>query len=149
VPAEEPSPDPDSGPGLWTLVGWAGGGLLALLVLAVPVVPVTRLVRTVRRKRLNGVRGVVGAWAEARDLLRAHGTRITPGMTARDLAAVSDGQVMDSLNRLAVHLDTALWSGEGADRGTVAAAWAAVREIRAALAGRPLAARFKAVFTIR
>lgn len=132
-----------------TLVLWGGGGLVALVALVLLATPVARLARTVRRRRLSGVPGVVGAWSEARDLLRAHGTRVTPGMTARDLAAVADASVGDSLRRLAAHLDTALWSGEGADTGTVAGAWSAVREIRVVLAGRPLVARLKAVFAIR
>ena len=105
--------------------------------------------RTLRRKRFTGVRGVVGAWWEARDLLRSHGSLVLPGMTARDLAAIAEGSVVDSLHRLAVHLDTALWSGEGASDSTVAAAWAAVREIRATLAGRSRTARLRAVFAIR
>ena len=57
--------------------------------------------------------------------------------------------IVDSLQRLAVHLDEALWSGAGADERSVAAAWSAVREIRGSLAGRPLGARLKAVFAYR
>ena len=128
---------------------WVVAGLLALALLTVLAIPVVKLARTVRRRRFTGVRGVVGAWREARDLLRAHGTRITPGMTARDLAAVCEGTIVDSLRHLAVQLDTALWSGAGASDGTVAAAWAAVREIRRTLARRSLAARIRAVFAIR
>jgi hypothetical protein len=112
-------------------------------------VPVAKFVRTARRRRRTGVAGVVGAWTEACDLLRAHGTDVTPGMTARDLANVTTGSIVDSLHRLAVLLDTALWSGHGAGGGTVAAAWSAVRDIRAELTGRPLRTRLKAVFTPR
>ncbi|WP_447008025.1 transglutaminaseTgpA domain-containing protein [Saccharothrix isguenensis] len=135
--------------GVWKPVLWGLAGLLALVLAVLLAVPVAKLVRTARRKRFTGVRGVVGAWWEARDLLRAHGARITPGMTARDLAAVSAGSVVDSLHRLAVHLDTALWSGAGADEGTVKAAWKAVAEIRGTLARRSLGARIRAVFVIR
>jgi hypothetical protein len=145
----EPVAGPGFGARLWKLVPWVVAGLLASLVLVVLAVPVAKLVRTVRRRRFTGVRGVVGAWLEARDLLRSHGTRITPGMTARDLAAVSDGSIVDSLNRLAVHVDTALWSGAGANDGTVAAAWTAVREIRRTLARRSLGTRIRAVFAFR
>jgi protein-glutamine gamma-glutamyltransferase len=159
-PPNEQLPDPpvsapatvdeaSSWAGVGTLVLWSLAGLLALLVVVLLAIPVAKLVRTARRKRFTGVRGVVGAWWEARDLLRAHGARITPGMTARDLAAVSGGSFVDSLHRLAVHLDTALWSGAGADEGTVAAAWKAVAEIRGTLARRSLGARIRAVFLIR
>lgn len=147
VPAPEDERNP--WPGLGALALWGLAGLLALLVAVLPAIPAWKFVRTLRRKRSTGVRGVVGAWWEARDLLRAHGARITPGMTARDLAAVSEGAVVDGLHRLAVQLDTALWSGAGADKGTVTAAWEAVAEIRAALARRPLGARIRAVFAIR
>lgn len=145
----EPVAGPGFGAGIWKLVPWVVAGLLASLVLVVLAIPVAKLVRTVRRRRFTGVRGVVGAWSEARDLLRSHGTRVTPGMTARDLAAVSDGSIVDSLNRLAVHVDTALWSGAGANDGTVAAAWTAVREIRRTLARRSLGTRIRAVFAFR
>jgi hypothetical protein len=149
VPAPAPVDGGSSRAGVGALVQWGLAGLLALLVAVLLAIPVVKFVRTARRKRFTGVRGVVCAWWEARDLLRAHGARITPGLTARDLAAVSGGPVVDSLHRLAVHLDTALWSGEGADKGTVTAAWKAVAEIRSALAGRPLGARIRAVFAIR
>jgi hypothetical protein len=149
VPATEAGAETGTGPGFWALVSWVVAGLLVLLVLVVLAIPVAKLVRTLRRKRFTGVRGVVGAWSEARDLLRSYGTRVLPGMTARDLAAVSEGSVVDSLHRLAVNLDTALWSGEGASDSTVAAAWVAVREIRVTLAGRSRTARLKAVFAIR
>lgn len=159
-PPDEKLPDPDvpagtqaadSGTGLrfWPLVPWVLAGLVALSLLAVLAIPVVKLARTVRRKRFTGVRGVVGAWREARDVLRAYGTRVTPGMTARDLAAVSEGTIVDSLRRLAVQLDTALWSGAGASEDTVAAAWTAVREIRRTLARRSFAARLRAVFAFR
>jgi hypothetical protein len=160
LPPPDERPDPplpttdaaaESGPGIsfWALALWILAGLLTLFVIVVIAIPVTKIVRTVRRKRLTGARGVVAAWCEARDLLRAHGTRVTPGMTARDLAAVSEGSVVDSLRRLASQMDTALWSGAGANDSTVAAAWVAVSEIRETLAGRPLSARTKAVFTVR
>ncbi|MBP2337310.1 hypothetical protein JOF41_003488 [Saccharothrix coeruleofusca] len=149
VPAPAPVAQPSPWGGLGALALRGLAGLLVLLVAVLLAVPVWKSARTLRRKRSTGVRGVVGAWWEARDLLRAHGARITPGMTARDLAAVSEGAVVDGLHRLAVHLDTALWSGAGADKGTVTAAWEAVAEIRAALARRPLGARIRAVFAIR
>ena len=92
----------------------------------------------------------MAAWWEARDLLRAHGTRVTPGMTVRDLAgAVPHTAVVDGLLSLAGQVDIALWSGRGANEGTVAAAWAAVRDIRRNLADRPFAARVRALFDPR
>jgi hypothetical protein len=149
LPAAEPAPGPGFGIGLGTLAAWLGIGLLGLFVLVVLAIPVAKLVRTVRRKRFTGVRGVVGAWSEARDLLRAHGTLVTPGMTPRDLAATTEGSIVDSLHRLAADLDTALWSGKGANESTVKAAWTAVREIRGTLARQSLATRIRAVFAIR
>jgi len=148
-----PAPEPDPGPGpdvdLRAVAGWLAAGLAALLVLAVVAIPAAKGVRTWRRRRLTGARGVVAAWWEARDLLRAHGVPVTPGMTARDLAAVSEGAVVDCLDRLADGLDAAVWSGAGADDRAVAAAWGAVRGIRGALARRPVAARLRAVFAVR
>jgi transglutaminase-like putative cysteine protease len=151
VPTGKPAgePAPGDGPSIVALVAWVGVALVALAVLALFAVPVAKFVRTARRRRRTGVAGVVGAWTEACDLLRAHGTDVTPGMTARDLANVTTGSIVDSLHRLAVLLDTALWSGHGAGGGAVAAAWSAVRDIRAELTGRPLRARLKAVFTPR
>jgi hypothetical protein len=124
-------------------------GLLAAAFAVVIAIPVAKAVRTIRRRRLSGSRGVVAAWWEARDLLRAYGTKVTPGMTARDLAAHVEGSVVDSLHSLAGQMDTALWSGMGANDSTVAAAWQAVRDIRRTLAGRPLTARIRAVFAFR
>ncbi|MGW4114081.1 transglutaminase family protein [Actinosynnema sp. NPDC004786] len=124
-------------------------GVLALPVVVLLAVPGAKALRTARRKRLTGVRGVVGAWWEARDLLRAHGVRITPGMTVRDVAAASAGPVVAGLHRLAGHLDVALWSGAGADDDAVAGAWDAVAEIRGALAGRSFGARVRAAFALR
>ncbi|MFD7657926.1 transglutaminaseTgpA domain-containing protein [Actinosynnema sp. NPDC059797] len=149
VPVVEPEDGGVAWAEVWKPVLWGLAGLFALFVLVLLGIPVAKLVRTARRRRLTGARAVVGAWWEARDLLRAHGARVTPGMTARDLAAASGGPVVDSLHRLAVHLDTALWSGAGADEGTVTAAWQAVAEIRGALAGRSLGARVRAAFAIR
>lgn len=149
APLPESASEDGGGFSVWPVVPWVLAGLLVLCIAAVLGIPLVKFVRRARRKRLPGVRGVVGAWWEARDLLRSHGSRVLPGMTARDLAAISDESLVDSLHRLAAHLDVALWSGQGASEGTVAGAWAAVREIRAALAGRPFAARVKAVFSIR
>jgi transglutaminase-like putative cysteine protease len=136
---------------VWPLLA----GLLALLALAVAGIPLAKAIRTARRRQRTGTRAVVAAWWEARDLLRAHGTRVTPGMTVRDLAGVvpstaaTETAVVDGLLSLAGQVDIALWSGVGANDGTVAAAWAAVRHIRRNLAGRPFAARVRALFDPR
>ncbi|MBE1468322.1 transglutaminaseTgpA domain-containing protein [Kibdelosporangium phytohabitans] len=130
---------------LWAIIGLVGPVLLALLV-----VPVTKIVRSLRRRRRTGADGVVAAWWEARDLMRAHGSRITPGMTPRDLArATSDASIVNALRGMAGQLDVALWSGSGADDHAVASAWAEVRQIRRTLAGRTWGARLRAVFAIR
>jgi hypothetical protein len=116
---------------LWIFCGLVGAGILTFAA-----VPLAKAVRTWRRRRRTGSAGVVAAWAEARDILRARGVPVTPGMTVRDLAAAAglDQSVVDGLNRLAQHVDTALWSGMGASPITVAQAWEAVRAIRH---GRP------------
>jgi hypothetical protein len=93
---------------------------------------------------------VVAAWWEARDLLRAHGTPVSPGTTVRDLAGtVGENPIVEGLLALAGQVDAALWSGATANEGTVAAAWAAVRDIRRNLAGRPLRVRVRALFDPR
>ncbi len=154
APPEPAVPDeaaPVPGPPFPVLPVLLGG--LAVVVLALVGIPLLKAVRTVRRRRRPGPRGVVAAWLEARDLLRAHGARITPGMTVRDLAtavAPTAGQsVVDGLLRLAGRVDTALWSGAGASAATVNEAWAAVRDIRRGLAARPRLARLRAVFDPR
>ncbi|SMD24554.1 transglutaminase family protein [Kibdelosporangium aridum] len=153
---EQPLPpqerDDESGGNLdiWFIALVALVALVALLVLAVLSVPIVKAVRTLRRKRQTGTSGVVAAWWEARDLMRAYGTRVTPGMTARDLARItSDAPIVDSLTGLATQMDVAMWSGMGANDSAVAEAWASVRRIRKTLAGRPWGARFRAVFAIR
>jgi hypothetical protein len=192
-----PSPGPgrsvDFGPRSPLPVWPVLDGLLALLVLIAAGIPLAKAIRTMRRRRRTGSRAVVAAWWEARDLLRAHGTLVTPGMTVRDLAQVVDRKfshpqlarkpdkapissltvgrlkrgrppgavgaapmyaeaeagVVDGLLSLAGQVDIALWSGVGANEGTVAAAWAAVRDIRRNLAGWPFAARVRALFDPR
>jgi protein-glutamine gamma-glutamyltransferase len=126
------------------------GGLLILIALATVGIPLTKAIRTARRRRRTGSRAVVAAWWEARDLLRAHGTVVTPGMTVRDLAVLAgETPVVDVLLSLAGQVDIALWSGAATSEGTVAAAWAAVRDIRRKLAGRPLTERVRALFDPR
>jgi hypothetical protein len=121
-------------------------GLLALIVVLPVGIPLAKGIRTLRRRRRTGSRGVVAAWCEARDLLRAHGTPITPGMTVRDLADRTTGSaIVDGLLSLAYELDIALWSGAQANDSTVVQAWAAVRDIRRGLAERPVGARIRAV----
>lgn len=71
-------------------------------------------------------------------------------MTVRDLAGtVSVQSIVDSLMWLASEVDVALWSGAGANDSTVVGAWAAVRDLRRGLAGRPLGSRIRAVFDPR
>jgi hypothetical protein len=122
-----------------------------LLLLVGAGIPLAKAIRTARRRQRTGTRAVVAAWWEARDLLRAHGTRVTPGMTVRDLAGAvpTEIAVVNGLLSLAGQVDIALWSGGGANDGTVAAAWAAVRDIRRNLADRPFAARVRALFDPR
>ncbi|GAB3460404.1 transglutaminase family protein [Actinophytocola sediminis] len=126
--------------------------LAALMVLWVVGVPLARVARGWARRRRPGARAVVGAWAEARDLLRAHGVPCAPGMTVRDLAGISspvvDGPVVTGLHELARSVDVALWSRAGPSPTTVAEAWSAVRVLRQGLATRPLAARVRAALDV-
>lgn len=150
LPAAGPGGASGEGPGLSIPVLPLMLGLLALIMLAAGAIPVLKTVRTWRRKRLSGARGVMAACAEARDLLRAHGMPVTPGMTPYDLAAAASGRsVVDGLRSLANLADIALWSGSGAGRDTVDRAWSAVRDIRSGLARRPLRARALALFDPR
>ena len=123
----------------------------ALLVVWLVGVPLTRTVRAWTRRRRPGARSVVGAWAEARDRLRAHGMPYTPGMTVRDLAGAvrSDQPVAAGLHRLAAAVDTALWSKHGPGPGTADEAWSAVKAVRGGLARRPWQARLRAALDVR
>ncbi|OLR95289.1 transglutaminase-like domain-containing protein [Actinokineospora bangkokensis] len=153
VPEEAPEqPAEAGGPGL---------GLPLLVVLAVVVglavvvpacVPVVTAVRAWRRRRRGGKAAVVGAWAEARDRLGAHGVAWSRGMTVRDLVGASAGVggpgVETGLRALADAVDRALWSGEGVGAGVVDEAWGAVRDVRKGLARRPLWARVRAATSV-
>jgi transglutaminase-like putative cysteine protease len=143
----------DEGIGISVPVWPIALGLLALIVSTVLAIPLLRAARTWYRKRRTGTQGVVAAWQEARDLLRAHGVPVTPGMTARDLAAaaapVTKQPVVDGLSSLAHQMDVALWSGSDVDSGAAPQAWGAVAAIRRGLTGRPPAIRVRALFDPR
>ncbi|WP_238017851.1 transglutaminaseTgpA domain-containing protein [Dactylosporangium sp. AC04546] len=118
------------------LVGWLLG------------VPLAKAVRTGRRRRRTGTDGVIGAWAEVRDRLRAHGVPYGIGMTPRDLAGsaapVAGEPTTQAVIRLGRLLDTAVWSGVPVTDDAVRKAWDEVRTIRRGLAGRPLRDRLRA-----
>ncbi|MGW7682302.1 transglutaminase family protein [Kribbella sp. NPDC054772] len=129
--------------------GWAAlvavaGVIVVLLLLWVVGVPLAKAVRRRRRRR----HGTVGAWAEARDLLRDHGMRVTPAATARDLARESDGPVSQAMTLLAGCLDRALWSGQDSDPDREFA-WSAVRKARRGLAEGRLSQRIRTTFSAR
>lgn len=117
-----------------------GAGLLVWII----GVPLTKAVRRQRRRR----QGTLGAWAEARDLLRDHGMRVTPAATARDLARDSDGPVSQAMTLLAGCLDRALWSGQDSDPDREFA-WSAVRKARRGLADGRLSQRVRTTFSAR
>lgn len=151
-PTAPPASGRTGGPGpstdfpVWSILN----GVVALIVLAATGIPVAKAIRTASRRRRRGTSAVLAAWWEARDLLRAHGSVVTPGMTVRDLAGgAGETSVSQGLLSLADQVDIALWSGIGTNDGTVAAAWAAVRSIRRDLAGRPVTARVRALFDPR
>ena len=135
-----------------TTYHWPGWGVLivvaaaagALLVLWIVGVPAAKAVRRKRRRR----HGTLGAWAEARDLLRDHGMRVTPAATARDLARDSDGPVSQAMTLLAGCLDRALWSGQDSDPDREFA-WSAVRKAQRGLAAGRLSERVRTTFSVR
>jgi hypothetical protein len=131
---------------LWIFLGSAG-----LLLLWLAGVPLLKFVRALRRKRRTGSASVVGAWAEARDRLRAHGVQVTAGMTVRDLAHAArelPGTEV-GLNRVATAVDHALWSGGPVGANLSQQAWTGVRELRKALRGRPWLDRLQASLELR
>ncbi|MGC4940414.1 transglutaminaseTgpA domain-containing protein [Kribbella sp. DT2] len=140
-------PRPDV-PALGIFIG--SGALLLLWLLGVPLL---KTLRAVRRKRRPGNAAVVGAWAEARDRLRAHGVAVTSGMTVRDLALaaedVADERASAGLAVVANSVDQALWSGGQVGPEVSREAWAGVREVRRGLRSRPLADRLQAALELR
>jgi transglutaminase-like putative cysteine protease len=128
----------------WIALVAVAGVIVVLLLLWVVGVPLAKAVRRRRRRR----HGTMGAWAEARDLLRDHGMRVTPAATARDLARESDGPVSQAMTLLAGCLDRALWSGQDADPDREFA-WSAVRKARRGLAEGRLSQRIRTTFSAR
>jgi hypothetical protein len=124
---------------------------LGLLLLWLVGVPLLKTVRSARRRRRAGSAAVVGAWAEARDRLRAYGVPVTAGMTVRDLvdAAQDYPETAVGLARVAQAVDHALWSGGPTTPEVRDHAWAGVRELRRALRGRPFADRLQAALELR
>jgi transglutaminase-like putative cysteine protease len=125
----------------------------ALLLLWLFGVPLLKAARALRRRRRTGNAAVVGAWAEARDRLRAHGVVVTSGMTVRDLvtasADVADERARAGLATVAGSVDRALWSGGPMDPHVSREAWAGVREVRRGLRARPWSARLHAALEVR
>ncbi|WP_370948701.1 transglutaminaseTgpA domain-containing protein [Amycolatopsis sp. cg5] len=154
APPGEPADETPDGPWNWPATLAAGaaglGGLLAVWLLGVPL---ATALRAARRRRRPGSAAVLGAWAEARDRLRAHGVPTTPGMTVRDLAASAsplvDKSTVDGLAALAATVDMALWSGIPPTPALTANAWSAVRTIRLGLASRPIPTRLRAALNAR
>ncbi|MFF0338335.1 transglutaminaseTgpA domain-containing protein [Kribbella sp. NPDC004875] len=142
LPATEPK-TAHHWPGWGALVAVAGV-VVVLLLLWIVGVPLAKAVRRRRRRR----NGTMGAWAEARDLLRDHGMRVTPAATARDLARESDGPVSQAMTLLAGCLDRALWSGQDSDPDREFA-WSAVRKARRGLAEGRLSQRIRTTFSAR
>ncbi|MEV4133759.1 transglutaminaseTgpA domain-containing protein [Dactylosporangium sp. NPDC049742] len=121
------------------------GGFLVLWLFGVPLAVA---VRSARRRRRTGTAAVAGAWAEARDRLRAHGVPYGIGMTPRDFAGVTGHVVgepsVEAVARLGRLLDTTVWSGRPVTDETVRLAWDEVQTVRRGLAGRPWQARLRA-----
>ncbi|MEJ3746492.1 transglutaminase-like domain-containing protein [Actinomycetes bacterium KLBMP 9797] len=124
------------------------GALPVLLAVWLVGVPAATAGRAWRRRRRPGAGAVVGAWAEVRDRLRAHGVAVSAGMTVRDLAttavAVTDQAIVDDIRGLGAIVDRALWSGAAPGERDGQEAWARVRAVRRGLARRGLRARLRA-----
>ncbi|WP_249228156.1 transglutaminase TgpA family protein [Kutzneria sp. CA-103260] len=142
-----------SGPVVWP--GWLVAAVaitpFACWLFGVPLAKAARARR--RRRRRTGADAVLGAWAEARDRLCAHRVPYRVGMTPRDLAesagSVLGDRVREPMIRLSRLLDVALWSRYPATDGAARNAWAEVREIRRALAARPMSRRLRAALDPR
>ena len=159
---DPPTPDEQSAPGGASDSGDDGRGgsrsVLAWLLVLPPAgwlvgTPLLRWVRGRRRRGRPAADAVLGAWAEARDRLRAHGVSVTAGMTVRDLAASAHGiagdRTMDGLDRLARTVDEALWSSDPDTAGLTGRAWTEVRDVVHGLRERPWRSRLRAAFDVR
>ncbi|MEU7787861.1 transglutaminaseTgpA domain-containing protein [Amycolatopsis sp. NPDC049159] len=131
----------------WDLVAATVVG--ALLVCWLWGVPLAKGIRTRRRRRSTGADGVLGAWAEARDRLRADGVPYRVGMTPRDLAELAGEGTKEPITRLGKVLDMALWSGVPVTEGAVRRAWQEVGELRRSLATRPWTIRLRSALDPR
>jgi protein-glutamine gamma-glutamyltransferase len=144
----ESADEDDASGGMWLPVVPVLGVVVGMVALWLLGVPLARFTRGWFRRRRPGAGAVVGAWAEARDRLRAHGVPFTAGMTVRDLAGAAgtrvDPSVVTGLHDLARTVDVALWSRRGPAENTVAEAWSAVREVRRGLSRRPWPVRLRA-----
>lgn len=152
----EVPPSSDDGAGL----SWSGFRFPVLAVFLVSAglllswlvgVPLVKHLRALRRRRRTGNASIVGAWAEARDRLRAHGVPISPGMTVRDLAHAARDLpgTHPALTTVAQAVDHALWSGAPATPALGNQAWSGVRSLRQALKTRPRPDRLQAALELR
>lgn len=142
-----PSAQPDGPRRQWpwrVVLLVAGGGAAAAVLGWLVGVPAVKAIRRRRRRR----QGTVGAWAEARDLLRDHGMQVTAAATARDLARAADGPVAQAMTLLAGCLDRALWSGQDSDPDREFA-WSAVRKARRGLIQGRLSRRIRMTLSTR
>ncbi|GAB3938285.1 hypothetical protein GCM10029976_052550 [Kribbella albertanoniae] len=123
----------------------------ALLLLWLAGVPLLKQLRAQRRRRRAGSAAVVGAWAEARDRIRAHGIPVTSGMTVRDLAHAARDlpDTGPGLASVAHAVDHALWSGGPTTPDVAGQAWTGVHAVRRALRSRPWLDRFQAALELR
>lgn len=143
-PSIVPAPqDPDGGTALTASVLIAA--VLALVLAAWLLgVPLAKWIRRSRRRGGPPGRAVVGAWLEARDLLRDHGVPVRAAMTVRDLdrpaAAVLNGSHRE-LERLARCVDEALWSGTEPQAPLADQAWDATAAIERAVSELPVSDR--------
>jgi transglutaminase-like putative cysteine protease len=163
VPPVEKIKDPDVPPQTdkqgtdptWTpprppllVVFLVSAGLLLVWLLGVPLL---KFIRSLRRRRRTGSAAVVGAWAEARDRLRAHGVPVTAGMTVRDLAHAARElpDTAGGLTSVAQAVDRALWSGGPTTPEVSHQAWSGVHDLRKALRARPWTDRLQASLELR
>ncbi|MDU0292964.1 DUF3488 and transglutaminase-like domain-containing protein [Saccharothrix longispora] len=140
--ARTPQPPAESS---WGML-WLAAAVVLCSAAAAPAFKVLR-----RRARRRGApkASVLGATAEIRDVLRAHGVPVTGGMTMREVAFEITGRldpaVSAELRDLGGVVDVVLWSGLPAEPHHAVRAWRAVSVVRRHVKALPRSVRWRAL----
>lgn len=128
---------------------WVTAAVVLVACVAAAAVPAGKAVRVRRRRRRGGRAGVVAAWHTVLDALTDQrmlaGHTPTPTETAAVIVSSIPASAADAA-ALARHADRALWSSARQGGDVVATAWQASDDIRRALVGRSVRARWRAWF---